>query len=134
MHLWVRRGPLCFHTADDIMILKVVGFAEAIVKYYKIEDLCAHEWIAHQRFPTKGRVWHPGGAHPFAAIDMALVHNGDFANYHSVTEYLKQRNIYPQFLTDTEVSALVIRFAQQDVSLSARIYHRGACPDYRTGL
>jgi len=91
----------------DIMILKVVGFAEAIVKYYQIEDLCAYEWIAHQRFPTKGRVWHPGGAHPFAAIDMALVHNGDFANYHSVSEYLKQRQIYPQFLTDTEVSALL---------------------------
>ena len=100
----------------DIMILKVVGFAEAIVKYYKIEDLCAHEWIAHQRFPTKGRVWHPGGAHPFAAIDMALVHNGDFANYHSVCEYLKQRQIYPQFLTDTEVSALLF-------DLLSRTYH-----------
>jgi len=100
----------------DIMILKVVGFAEAIVKYYKIEDLCAHEWIAHQRFPTKGRVWHPGGAHPFAAIDMALVHNGDFANYHSVSEYLKQRQIYPQFLTDTEVSALLF-------DLLSRTYH-----------
>ena len=100
----------------DIMILKVVGYAEAIVKYYKIEDLCAHEWIAHQRFPTKGRVWHPGGAHPFAAIDMALVHNGDFANYHSVTEYLKQRQIYPQFLTDTEVSA-------QLFDLLSRTYH-----------
>jgi glutamate synthase domain-containing protein 1/glutamate synthase domain-containing protein 3 len=91
----------------NIMILKVVGYAEAIVKYYKIEDLCAHVWIAHQRYPTKGRVWHPGGAHPFAAMNMALVHNGDFANYHSVSEYLKQRNIYPQFLTDTEVSALL---------------------------
>jgi len=91
----------------NIMILKVVGYAEAIVKYYKIEELCAHVWIAHQRYPTKGRVWHPGGAHPFAGINMALVHNGDFANYHSVTEYLKQRNIYPQFLTDTEVSALL---------------------------
>ena len=100
----------------DIMILKVVGYAEAIVKYYKIEELCAYEWIAHQRFPTKGRVWHPGGAHPFAAIDMALVHNGDFANYHSVTEYLKQRNIYPQFLTDTEVSALLF-------DLLSRTYH-----------
>ncbi|MGA2655940.1 MAG: glutamate synthase [Verrucomicrobiota bacterium] len=100
----------------DLMILKVVGFAEAIVKYYKIEDLCAHEWIAHQRFPTKGRVWHPGGAHPFAAIDMALVHNGDFANYHSVCEYLKQRQIYPQFLTDTEVSALLF-------DLLSRTYH-----------
>lgn len=91
----------------NIMILKVVGYAEAIVKYYKIEELCAHVWIAHQRYPTKGRVWHPGGAHPFAGINMALVHNGDFANYHSVTEYLRQRNIYPQFLTDTEVSALL---------------------------
>jgi glutamate synthase domain-containing protein 1/glutamate synthase domain-containing protein 3 len=91
----------------NIMILKVVGYAEAIVKYYKIEDLCAHAWIAHQRYPTKGRVWHPGGAHPFAAMNMALVHNGDFANYHSVSEYLKQRDIYPQFLTDTEVSALL---------------------------
>ena len=100
----------------DLMILKVVGFAEAIVKYYKIEELCAHEWIAHQRFPTKGRVWHPGGAHPFAAIDMALVHNGDFANYHSVSEYLKQRHIYPQFLTDTEVSALLF-------DLLSRTYH-----------
>jgi glutamate synthase domain-containing protein 1/glutamate synthase domain-containing protein 3 len=91
----------------NIMILKVVGYAEAIVEYYGIEDLSAHVWIAHQRYPTKGRVWHPGGAHPFAGINMALVHNGDFANYHSVSEYLKQRNIYPQFLTDTEVSALL---------------------------
>lgn len=91
----------------NIMILKVVGYAEAIVKYYKIEELSAHAWIAHQRFPTKGRVWHPGGAHPFAGINMALVHNGDFANYHSVSEYLLQRNIYPQFITDTEVAALM---------------------------
>ena len=110
-----KRAFVLSH-GHNIMILKVVGFAEAIVKYYKIEDLCAHEWIAHQRFPTKGRVWHPGGAHPFAAIDMALVHNGDFANYHSVTEYLKQRNIYPQFLTDTEVSALLF-------DLLSRTYH-----------
>ncbi|MCU0917253.1 MAG: glutamate synthase [Planctomycetes bacterium] len=100
----------------NLMILKVVGYAEAIVKYYKIEDLCAHAWIAHQRYPTKGRVWHPGGAHPFAAMNMALVHNGDFANYHSVSEYLKQRNIYPQFLTDTEVSALLF-------DLLDRTYH-----------
>jgi len=100
----------------NIMILKVVGYAEAIVKYYNIEQLRAHVWIAHQRFPTKGRVWHPGGAHPFAGIDMALVHNGDFANYHSVSEYLRQRNIYPQFLTDTEVSALLF-------DLLERTYH-----------
>jgi len=91
----------------NIMILKVVGYAESITDYYKIDDLKAHVWIAHQRFPTKGRVWHPGGAHPFGALNTALVHNGDFANYASVCEYLVQRNIYPQFLTDTEVSVQI---------------------------
>jgi len=88
----------------NIMILKIVGYAELVAKYYLLENFKAHGWIAHQRYPTKGRVWHPGGAHPFIGLDEALVHNGDFANYHSITEYLKQYNIFPQFLTDTEVS------------------------------
>lgn len=91
----------------DMMILKIVGYVEQVVRYYLLEDLEAHVWIAHQRYPTKGRVWHPGGAHPFIGLDEALVHNGDFANYHAVCEYLKQRNIYPLFLTDTEVSVLL---------------------------
>lgn len=91
----------------NIMILKIVGYAEQVARYYLLDDFKAHGWIAHQRYPTKGRVWHPGGAHPFSGMDEALVHNGDFANYHSVSEYLKQQNIFPQFLTDTEVSVLL---------------------------
>ena len=102
-----RQSAFVMSQGRNIMILKVVGYAEAITEYYKLNDLKAHVWIAHQRYPTRGRVWHPGGAHPFTAMNMALVHNGDFANYHSVTEYLMQRNIYPQFVTDTEVSALL---------------------------
>ncbi len=91
----------------NMMILKIVGFAEKLAQYYMLEDFKAHCWIAHQRYPTKGRVWHPGGAHPFIGMNEALVHNGDFANYHSVSEYLKIRNVYPLFLTDTEVSVLL---------------------------
>jgi glutamate synthase domain-containing protein 1 len=91
----------------NMMILKIVGYAEKVAQYYKLENFDAHIWIAHQRYPTKGRVWHPGGAHPFIGLDEALVHNGDFANYYSVSEYLKQRNVYPMFLTDTEVSVQV---------------------------
>lgn len=91
----------------NMMIIKIVGYAEEAVEYYKLGDLKAHVWIAHQRYPTKGRVWHPAGAHPFMGMDEALVHNGDFANYYSVSEYLRQRNIRPLFLTDTEVSILV---------------------------
>lgn len=90
--------------ARNLVILKIVGYAEHVVQYYRMENMPAHVWIAHQRFPTKGRLWHPGGAHPFIGMNEALVHNGDFANYYSVCEYLRQRNIVPQFLTDTEVS------------------------------
>jgi glutamate synthase domain-containing protein 1 len=91
----------------NMMILKIVGYAEQVAQYYKLEEFKSHIWIAHQRYPTKGRVWHPGGAHPFIGMNEALVHNGDFANYYSVTEHLKQRNVYPLFLTDTEVSVQV---------------------------
>jgi len=91
----------------NVMVLKVVGFAEQVAQYYCLENFRAHGWIAHQRYPTRGRLWHPGGAHPFSGMHEALVHNGDFANYHSVSEYLNQHNIYPQFLTDTEVSVLL---------------------------
>jgi glutamate synthase domain-containing protein 1/glutamate synthase domain-containing protein 3 len=91
----------------NLLVLKMVGFGDDVIRYYQIEDLRAHVWIGHHRYPTKGRVWHPGGAHPFVGLNEALVHNGDFANYASICEYLGQRNIHPLFLTDTEVSVLV---------------------------
>src|SRR5437867_851830 len=90
-----------------MIVLKLVGYGDDVVRYYKLEDFRAHIWIGHHRYPTKGRVWHPGGAHPFVGLHEALVHNGDFANYHSITEYLAQRNVRPLFLTDTEVSVLL---------------------------
>jgi glutamate synthase domain-containing protein 1/glutamate synthase domain-containing protein 3 len=101
-----KRAFVMSH-ARNLLIVKIVGYAEAAVQYYRMPDMRAHVWIAHQRYPTKGRVWHPGGAHPFIGLNEALVHNGDFANYHSVCEYLAGRNIFPQFLTDTEVSVLL---------------------------
>jgi len=101
-----KRAFVLSH-ARNLMIFKVVGYAEHVVQYYGLEDLQAQVWIAHQRYPTKGRVWHPAGSHPFIGMNEALVHNGDFANYYSVSEYLRQHNIAPQFLTDTEVSVLL---------------------------
>ena len=88
----------------DMMVLKIVGWGDQVIRYYRLEDFKAHVWIGHHRYPTKGKVWHPGGAHPFVGLHEALVHNGDFSNYHSITEYLAQRKIYPLFLTDTEVA------------------------------
>jgi glutamate synthase domain-containing protein 1/glutamate synthase domain-containing protein 3 len=101
-----KRAFVLSH-ARNLMVLKIVGYAENVVQYYGLEDLQAQVWIAHQRYPTKGRVWHPAGSHPFIGMNEALVHNGDFANYFSISEYLRQHHIVPQFLTDTEVSVLL---------------------------
>ena len=88
----------------DMMVLKIVGYGDQVIRYYKLQDFPAHIWIGHHRYPTRGRVWHPGGAHPFVGLHEALIHNGDFSNYYSICEYLAQRNIFPLFLTDTEVA------------------------------
>ena len=103
------RDPRAFVLSHgkNLMILKGVGYAEEIARYYRLGETRAHLWIGHQRYPTRGRVWHPGGAHPFAGLHEALVHNGDFANYHAVCEYLRQWGLVPQFITDTEVSVLL---------------------------
>ncbi len=101
-----KRAFVLSH-AKNLLVLKMVGYGDDVVRYYQLENFHAHVWIGHHRYPTKGRVWHPGGAHPFAGLHEALVHNGDFANYASICEHLAQRNIQPLFLTDTEVSVLV---------------------------
>ncbi len=100
-----KRAFVLSH-GKDMLVLKMVGYGEDVVLAYGLEDLRASIWIGHHRYPTKGRVWHPGGAHPFIGMHEALVHNGDFANYASISSYLAQRRIYPLFLTDTEVAVL----------------------------
>ncbi|MHA1214208.1 MAG: hypothetical protein ACTSPG_02865 [Candidatus Hodarchaeales archaeon] len=98
-----KRAFVLSH-GKDMLVFKLVGYGHQVIQYWKLENTFAHIWIGHHRYPTKGTVWHPGGAHPFIGVHEALVHNGDFSNYHSVAEYLAQRNVFPLFLTDTEVA------------------------------
>jgi glutamate synthase domain-containing protein 1/glutamate synthase domain-containing protein 3 len=102
-----EKRAFVLSSGKNLVVLKMVGYGDDVIRHYRLEDFHAHVWIGHHRYPTKGKVWHPGGAHPFVALHEALVHNGDFANYASICEYLAQRNIRPLFLTDTEVSVLV---------------------------
>jgi len=101
-----KRAFVLSH-GKDMLVLKLVGYGHDVFRVYRLENFKANVWIGHHRYPTKGRVWHPGGAHPFVGLHEALVHNGDFANYASVCTYLAQHNLYPLFLTDTEVSVLM---------------------------
>jgi len=105
-----EKAAFVLSHGKNMMVLKAVSYAEDVLRYYKLDDFPAHVWIGHQRYPTRGRVWHPGGAHPFAGLHEALVHNGDLANYYAVREYLAARKIHPLFLTDTEVAVLLFDY------------------------
>jgi glutamate synthase domain-containing protein 1/glutamate synthase domain-containing protein 3 len=110
------------------MVLKGVGYAEHFILYYCLQEFRSPIWIGHQRYPTRGRVWHPGGAHPFVGLHEALVHNGDFANYHSVSEYLAQKGIYPLFLTDTEVSVLLFDYYSRTLGYDLELIIEALAP------
>jgi glutamate synthase domain-containing protein 1 len=127
----ITRAFVLSH-GKNMIVLKMVGYGDDVVRYYQLENVHAHVWIGHHRYPTKGGVWHPGGAHPFVGLNEALVHNGDFANYSSITDYLSQRNIYPLFLTDTEVSVQVFDLLHRILWLPTGICHRIAGADHRT--
>lgn len=41
--------------AKNLLVLKMVGFGDDVIRYYKIEEMHAHVWIGHHRFPKIGR-------------------------------------------------------------------------------
>ena len=102
-----KRAFVLSH-ARNLMILKIVGFAEAAVQYYRMPDTRAHVWIAHQRYPDQGP--------RLASRRRAPVHRAERGPGPQrrlrqlplgVRVPGRQRNIFPQFLTDTEVSVLL---------------------------
>jgi glutamate synthase domain-containing protein 1 len=36
----------------NLLVLKMVGYGDDVVKYYQLEDMHAHIWIGHHRYPT----------------------------------------------------------------------------------
>lgn len=112
----------------DMLAAKAVSYGDDVIEIYGLDELRGHVWIGHHRYPTKGRVWHPGGAHPFVGMHEALVHNGDFANYASVCSYLAQHNIRPLFLTDTEVSVQVFDLLHRTFNYPMEYVIEGLAP------
>jgi glutamate synthase domain-containing protein 1 len=65
MHYYASLGEkkaFVLSHGRNMMILKIVGYAENVVLYYKLDDFKAHVWLSHKRYPTRGRVWHRADA------------------------------------------------------------------------
>ena len=89
-------------SGKNMGVFKGVGYPEDIADYFILEDYEAYIWTAHNRFPTNSISWW-GGAHPFAILDWAIVHNGEISSYGINKRYIEMFGYKLALLTDTEV-------------------------------
>ena len=91
----------------DMIVLKAIGCAEDVARYYRLETFRAHVWLGQQTYAT---CTHVGGSGPFAARDEALAFCGRIANYHALATFARQRGYRPRFRADGELAAMLFDF------------------------
>jgi glutamate synthase domain-containing protein 1 len=97
-------GAFVASSGKNMGVFKGVGYPEEIAAFYRLEEYQGHTWLGHNRFPTNTPGWW-GGAHPFALLDWAVVHNGELSSYGINRRYLEQYGYRCTLGTDTEVAA-----------------------------
>jgi len=97
-------GAFVASSGKNMGAFKGVGYPEEIADFFRLEEYEGHTWLGHNRFPTNTPGWW-GGAHPFALLDWAVVHNGELSSYGINRRYLEQFGYRCTLGTDTEVAA-----------------------------
>ena len=117
-------GAFVISSGKNMGVFKGVGGPAEIAEFFRIDEYKAHQWIAHTRFPTNTPGWW-GGAHPFALLDWAVVHNGEISSYGINRRYLEMFGYKCTLMTDTEVVAylvdLLVRRHRLPLKLAANV-------------
>ncbi len=102
-------GAFIFSSGKNMGVFKGVGFPEDIGRYFRLEEYEANCWTAHGRYPTNTPGWW-GGAHPFALLDISVVHNGEISSYDANRRCMEMYGYDCTLLTDTEVIAYMLDY------------------------
>ncbi|MBO8127357.1 MAG: glutamine amidotransferase family protein [Firmicutes bacterium] len=105
-------GAYIFSSGKNMGVFKGVGYPEDLGEFYRLEEYSGHTWLAHGRFPTNTPGWW-GGAHPFALLDISVVHNGEVSSYGANRRYLESYGYHFGLKTDTEVIAYALHLLQR---------------------
>ena len=110
-------GAYIFSSGKNMGVFKAVGYPEDVGRFYKLEEYYGDLWTAHGRYPTNTPGWW-GGAHPFALLDLSIVHNGEISSYDANRRYIEMFGYQCDLLTDTEVITYIIDFLVRKQGLS----------------
>lgn len=113
------KGAYVFSSGKNMGVFKAVGFPEDVGRFYKLEEYEGYSWTAHGRYPTNTPGWW-GGAHPFAMLDLSVVHNGEISSYDANRRFIEMFGYKCNLLTDTEVITYIIDFLKRRQGLSLR--------------
>lgn len=111
------EGAHVASSGKNMGVFKGVGYPEEIGQYYKLDTYEGYLWTAHNRFPTNTAAWWPG-AHPFALLDLSVVHNGELSSYGINSRYVEELGYHCTFGTDTEVATYLFDLLTRDRGMS----------------
>ena len=120
-------GAFVFSSGRNMGCFKGVGYPEDIGRFFRLEEYRGWMWTAHGRFPTNTTGWW-GGAHPFALLDWAVVHNGEVSSYGINRRYLANFDYHCTMQTDTEVIAYLFDLLVRKHGLPVELACKAVAP------
>ena len=111
------KGAYVFSSGKNMGVFKAVGYPEDVGTFYRLETYEGYCFLAHGRYPTNTPGWW-GGAHPFALLDRAVVHNGEISSYDANRRAIEMYGYRCALLTDTEVITYIIDYLQRKIGLT----------------
>ena len=102
-------GAYIFSSGKNMGVFKSVGYPEDVGRFYRLDEYAGYCWTAHGRYPTNTPGWW-GGAHPFALLDLSVVHNGEISSYDANRRCIEMYGYNCNLLTDTEVITYIFDY------------------------
>lgn len=110
------EGAFVFSSGKNMGVFKAVGYPEDVGEFYRLEEYEGYCWTAHGRYPTNTPGWW-GGAHPFALLDLSVVHNGEISSYDANRRWIEMYGYKCTLLTDTEVITYIIDYLHRRLGM-----------------
>ena len=114
------EGAYVFSCGKNMGVFKAVGYPEDVARFYRLEDYSGYAWTAHGRYPTNTPGWW-GGAHPFALLDLSVVHNGEISSYDANRRAVEMYDYKCNLLTDTEVITYILDYLTRKEKLTLEV-------------
>ncbi len=111
------NGAYVFSSGKNMGVFKAVGYPEDVGEFYRLDEYEGYCWTAHGRYPTNTPGWW-GGAHPFAMLDLSIVHNGEISSYDANRRFIEMFGYKCTLLTDTEVITYIIDYLHRRLGFS----------------